>query len=696
VQGVGFRPAVWRVAKELGLCGYVRNRSDGVEVVILGSRRGEFLERLQKSLPQNARIDEIVAQECEEEFDDFVILESEEGKNGTLLMPDLSICEDCLKELFDPSDRRYRYPLINCTNCGPRYTIIEDLPYDRKNTTMAPFAMCKACETEYKDPKSRFYHAQPIGCNECGPKVRFGKLEGFGAIEAATEAIKEDKIVAIKGVGGFHLVCRESAAEELRRRKRRSKKPFAVMFGSIEAIEAVCEVSEKERELILSKERPIVVVKKKGGFTGAAPDIDRLGVFLPYSGIYHLLFSLLDEPLIVTSANVSEEPIVKDEDEMERLGIADAVLFYDRKIERSCDDSVVAAAEGKPLFYRLSRGFAPKSFYSPKPFPPILAVGARQKNTIAFAKERSIVLSPHIGDIKNVESFEYFQKVVDDFGRIYDFEPEIVVCDAHPGYETTQFAKGLGKKVIEVQHHRAHVWAALAELELEHGVHWSEWVGFAWDGTGYGDDGKIWGGEAFVGDERRYRFDYFKICGGEKAIKDTRLQGWSLAKAHGAQLGDRLFEVAYEKNINCFETSSVGRLFDAAAFLAGLCEKVDFDGEAGMLMERAYRGWEIGHYDFTIEPVIKIDFAALLRDDKPLIPTRFINTLAAIILQIAKKEQKPVILTGGVFQNVTLLSLAVKLLRSEGIPYFFPTATPINDGGIALGQVWRAVKNGVI
>jgi hydrogenase maturation protein HypF len=695
VQGVGFRPTVYRVAKELGLKGYVQNRTGFVEVAVEGERAGEFEKELLKALPPLAKIDKIEKEILpKQNFTNFSIIASKEGEGRTQLLPDISTCKECLRDLFDPTNRRYRYPLINCTNCGPRYTIIKDLPYDRAKTTMAPFTMCKACKQEYEDPSSRFYHAQPIGCNECGPKVRYGEFEGFEAIEAAAKDIAKGKIIAVKGVGGFHLVCdaaNEEAIERLRLKKRRKRKPFAVMFKDLKAVREYAWLTEDEEALIVQKERPIVLVKAKKRLKGVAPGLERLGVFLPYTPIYHLLFSLLQQPLVVTSANISDTPIIKEESELEALGIHEGMLFYDRKIERSCDDSVVTVVDGKKLFYRLSRAYAPKNYFLQQ-VPPMLAVGARQKNAIAIAAHDHIVLSPHIGDITNIESFEYFQKVLKDFKRIYDFDPEVIVCDKHPGYETSQYAKSLGKKVVEVQHHRAHIYAALAELELEHGKVLKEWVGFSFDGTGYGDDGKIWGGEVFVGDERRYHFDYFTICGGERAIKDIRLQGWSLAKAYGVDMGDRLFEIAYDKKINCFETSSVGRLFDAVAFLAGLCEKVDFDGEAGMLMEKAYKDWEAGHYDFCVESTIKIDFGALLQDDKELIPTRFINTIAAIILHIAKKNQKPVLLAGGVFQNVTLLNLVAKLLKKEGIDYFFPTSVPVNDGSIALGQLWYALK----
>ena len=696
MQGVGFRPAVYQLAKRLGLRGYVRNMSEGVEVVIEGKRAGEFKEMFLKNLPPLARVDFVKEEEIDtQRFEDFTIIKSEGGKKETFLSPDISICDDCLKDLFDSANRRYLYPLINCTNCGSRYTIIKELPYDRKNTSMSEFKMCKECRREYEDAHSRFYHAQPISCFRCGPKVRFKDLTQNEAIKEAAKELCEGKILAIKGVGGYHLVCKatdKEAIKTLRERKKRLRKPFAVMFRDLEQIKEYCLMDKTQESLVLSKERPIVVAKSKKELEGVAPGIGRIGVFLPYSPLYNLLFKFLDFPIVATSANISEEPIIKDEAGIKRLNIHDEILWYDREIVRSCDDSVVTSADGKPLFYRLGRGYGPKS-YIYKEMPSVLAVGARQKNTIALGFSKNIILSPHIGDIKNIESFEYFKKVIDDFKLIYDFEPDVVVCDMHPGYETTRYAKTLSKDVVQVQHHRAHIYAALAELELEWNKELNEWCGFSFDGTGYGEDGKIWGGEVFVGDKRAYHFDYWKICGGEKAIKDIRLQGWSLLKSLKEGVANPLFETAYEKSINCFETSSAGRLFDAVAYLGGICEKVDYEGEAGVLMEKRYRGWDFGHYPFVIDgKKIKIDFKALLSDKKEMVATRFINTIASIVLYIAKKEQKSVILTGGVFQNRTLLNLCASLFKKEGIDYFFPSKTPINDGAISLGQLWWVVK----
>ena len=702
VQGVGFRPFVYNLAKELNLKGFVKNRADGVEIEVEGERVEEFLNRLKKEAPPLSQIIKIDVNELSlKEYENFKILKSKESFKEAFLSPDITVCDDCLAEIRDPTNRRFNYPLINCTNCGPRFTIIKSLPYDRKNTSMSNFPMCKACESEYNDPANRRYHAQPISCFECGPKVRLKEFEQLDAIKKAAKLLIDKKILAIKGVGGYHLVCRadkDDVVRKLRLRKKRAKKPFAVMFGSLEEIERYCDLSKKDKELILSKERPIVVVKKRFEcFSEAAPNIDRLGVFLPYNPIYHLLFDYIDFPLVVTSANISEEPIVKDEDNLRRLkDVYDETLWYDREIINGCDDSVVASIGDKSLFYRLSRGFAPKSFFIDKNLPRFLAVGARQKNTISLGFKNSIILSPHIGDIKNVESFEYFKKTIDVFKRIYNFEPDIIACDKHPHYETTKFAKSLNKKVIEVQHHLAHIYAVKAEMALiDHHLKNEKFIGFSWDGTGYGDDGNIWGGEVFVGDERKYHFKYLKIAGGEKAIKNIRLIAWSLKRFYGFEVEDKLFNLVYEKDINSFYTSSVGRLFDAVAFLAGLCEYQDYEGYSGLLVEKAYSGGE-ERYDFIVENgEIEIDFETLINDKKEKIATKFINTLSEIIFYIAKKEKLPVIFSGGVFQNKTLLEETIKKLKKERILYFFPIQTPINDGAISLGQLWYCVEKEV-
>ncbi len=697
VQGVGFRPFIYNLATSLGLKGYVRNDARGVEIVVEGERAREFVERFANELPPLATIERVEVTKIPPQGSRrFEIKKSQNGLKRTFISPDMSICKACLADIFDSNNRRYRYPFINCTHCGPRYTIITDLPYDRKNTTMAPFVMCKACQEEYEDPASRFFHAQPISCPDCGPRLYLGEYERYEAIRQAAKLLGEEKILAIKGVGGYHLVCKAKslAVEELRRRKRRGKKPFAVMFKDIEAIKEACAVSEAEERLITSKENPIVILKKKEPFEQEAPDIDRLGVFLPYNPIYVLLFDLIDFALVVTSANISDEPIIKDEEKIRALGIADEVLWYDRKIERSCDDSVAVCVEAKPLFFRLGRGFAPRSFKIMDSLPPVLAVGAQQKSTIALGFEDNVLFSPHIGDIANIESFEYFTKVVEDFCRMYDIAPQVVLHDLHPMYETTKYAKSLGLQTIGVQHHLAHVYAVKAEMELTgHRLKEEKFLALAWDGTGFGTDGAIWGGEFFVEDERVAHFDYFDIVGGERAIKDIRLSAWSLAKKYGIQMGDRLFDLGYEKKINTFTTSSVGRLFDAVAYFARLASFQEYEGYTGLLIEKAYRGGT-DRYDYDIKNgKISIDFGSLIQDDKTLIPTRFLNTLADIVVRLAKEYGLPLLFSGGVFQNKTLLELSLHRLQKEGISHFIPSLFPINDAAISLGQLWWAKKH---
>ena len=698
VQGVGFRPYIYNLATSMGLTGYVRNDAQGVEIVVEGERAKAFVESFTGGLPPLAKIETVTIDRISlQGFDNFTIQKSKEGTKRTFISPDMSICAQCLQDIFDSTNRRYHYPFINCTHCGPRYTIITDLPYDRKNTTMAPFSMCERCRKEYEDSSSRFFHAQPISCPECGPRLYLDGYEGYAAIEEAARLLEKEKILAIKGVGGYHLVCKaqSAAVEELRRRKRRSKKPFAVMFKDIESIEAVCTLSAAEKRLITSQENPIVIVKKRDAtFELEAPDIDRLGVFVPYNPIYVLLFDRIDFPLVVTSANISEEPIVKDEEGIQKLGIADSVLWYDRKIERSCDDSVAITVANEPLLYRMGRGYAPRSFKLSQSIPPILAVGAQQKGTVALGFDDTLIVSPHIGDIANIESFEYFTKVVEDLCRMYDTRPQLVVHDLHPGYETAKYAKALGIETVAVQHHLAHVYAAKAEMELStHPMRDESFIALAWDGTGLGTDGAIWGGEVFIEDERKLHFDYFDIVGGERAIKDIRLTAWSLAHKFGIEMGDRLFALGYEKKINAFTTSSVGRLFDAVAYYAGLAEFQEYEGYTGLLIEKAYRGGD-DRYDFSIDDgAIKIDFASLIRDSKERIPTRFLNTLRDIIVTLAKEYQLPVLLSGGVFQNKTLMEITLYKLQSEKIPYFFPTLFPINDAAISLGQLWWAKEH---
>jgi len=636
VQGVGFRPFVYRLAKSLGLKGYVINDSKGVEIEVEGEEEelAKFLLKLSKEKPPLARIysQEILYLEPIG-YSDFEIRKSnEEGEKEVLILPDIATCEDCLKELFDPSDRRYLYPFINCTNCGPRFTIIEKLPYDRKNTTMKVFKMCSDCEREYKNPLDRRFHAQPNACPKCGPWVSLYDSQGNlvaeekEALSILIEEIKKGKIVAVKGIGGFHLVCdatNEEAVRLLRERKRRQEKPFAVMFRDLKQVEEYANPSELEKALLLSPERPIVLIEKKRELApSVSPGLKRVGAFLPYSPIHHIILRGLDFPVVATSGNLSDEPIVKDNEEaLEKLvSFADFILTHNRDIKRRCDDSVVKVIGGIPTPIRRSRGYSPLpielSFSLPK---KVLAVGGMLKNTFAIGFGNKVFLSQHIGDVENLTTLKVFEENIYDFMKLYEFKPEVIVCDKHPRYETTRWAKWFSEKegipLIEIQHHYAHILSCMAENGVKDKV-----LGIAWDGTGYGDDGTLWGGEFLIADYRNYErvfhFKPFKLIGGEKAVKEPRRVALSLLfEIFGKEAIDleiptlRAFEKnevevlykAWEKGINSPLSSSVGRLFDAVASILGIRQTLSYEGQGAMMIEDLYDYTEKNHYGFTIK-----------------------------------------------------------------------------------------------
>ena len=689
VQGVGFRPTLYKLAKKLAFKGYVLNSSDGVVLEIQKEKIDiqEFIKILKNNLPPLARIDEIEYEILEDDnFNDFYIKTSKCTTKTTSISPDIAVCDECLKEMFDKNNRRYLYPFINCTNCGPRYTIVQDIPYDRKNTSMNEFQMCKKCQKEYKNPENRRYHAEPISCYDCGPKLNKD-------IENIANQIKDGKIVAIKGLGGFHLICdatNEETLKTLRKRKNRPKKPFAMMFKNIETIKNYCEITEIDEELILSKEKPIVLVKKKKELKNIAPEIDKYGVFLPYTPIHYLLFEYFDFPIVATSANISNEPIIIDNKELKEKfeNVVDDILDYDRKIVNGCDDSVIQSIKDKYITMRLSRGFAPFTFNIKKHIKPkILAVGANQKNTISLAFENKIILSPHIGDLGTIGSIEYFERTIETFRRLYSFEEDIIICDKHPYYESTKWAKVQNKKLVEIQHHYAHSLAGLFEFDLQKALI------IAWDGTGYGDDGAIWGGEVFIANRSTYKrihhFKYFKLIGAEKAIKNPANMAIGL-------LNDKLaknyqnYKLAQVLKKGSFPlTSSVGRIFDIVAYLGGYIEKNEYEGYSGILIEKYYNFSIKESIDLKIEKEINflplIEFVAQNRGNFELISSDFLNSLANIIKKLQKKYHLPVIVTGGVFQNKTLLTLLDNV--------YFNQKIPINDGGISLGQVVWGVWN---
>jgi len=735
VQGVGFRPFIYQLADRYHLNGFILNSTAGVSVEVEGKENAieAFVEALQRELPPLASIDMLSSDVGEYVgYTHFQILQSEtQNDKSALVSPDIAICENCLEEMHDPSNRRYAYPFINCTDCGPRYSIIETLPYDRPNTSMQSFTMCEACQREYTNPLDRRFHAQPISCPDCGPTLRLLDTdhkvleEGNTAVRLTADAIKKGAIVAVKGLGGFHLVCdatNTEAVEELRKRKVRSVKPFAVMFQDSEMLKASADISPEETELITSKEKPIVIVTKSSHSMISdlvAPGIDRIGVFLSYTPLHHLLLKEVSVPLVATSANRSNEPIIRNGSELlEKLGsVVDLVLDHDRDIVNANDDSVLQMAGNEKITLRLSRGYAPKSMKLPfKSEKKILAVGANQKNSITMVFEDTLIISPYIGDLNSLEAFEYFERTLDSFKRFYDFEPDVIVYDKHPEYMTTKWAKQFKMdhpkvKNIEVQHHYAHLLATMSEFNLEGKI-----LGFAFDGTGYGDDGTIWGGEVMIADnqnyERIYNFAPFRLLGGERAIKEPcrsalalLFESYTLDEIYSLKLSTleqfsqdkiNILHRAWEQDINAPLSSSVGRLFDAVASFADIVHVSSFEGESGLLMEQYIDEKITGIFDFEIDNGIinlqpMIESMIKMKDKKEIVST-FFNTLIEMIFYIANNHTElPMLFSGGVFQNKVLVDKISKRCKAKNRTFYFQNETAINDGGIALGQAWFAL-----
>ena len=729
VQGVGFRPFVYNLAKRLNLNGYVINDTHGVIIEIEGKEQdiNQFLISLQTEKPPLAHI---FSQEIEElplkGFKDFEIKKSEsKGKKEVFILPDISTCEECLKEMNDPENRRYRYPFINCTNCGPRFTIIEKLPYDRPNTTMKKFKMCPDCEKEYKNPKDRRFHAQPNACPVCGPHISlFTSDKKFisekeQALKDTIEFLKQGKILAIKGIGGFHLVCdatNDKAIKTLRERKRRGEKPFAVMFKDINQIKDHAEITDFEEAIILSPEKPVVIVQSKENTDLSkeiAPYLDRIGVFLPYSPLHNLLLNDFGKPLVMTSANLSDEPIVKDNEEaFEKLSIfTDYILVHNRDIKNRVDDSVVRIIDQKISFIRRSRGYAPLPIKLPfKLDKKVLAVGGHQKNTIAVGFDEKAFLSQHIGDLETIDACKNFEEIIYSFFELYDLRPDMVISDLHPRYYSTQWAKEFSQKnnipLIQVQHHYVHALSLMAENQIKN----EPIFAVCWDGTGYGEDGNLWGGEFLIADYERYErvchFDYFKLIGGEKAVKEPRRVALSiLFKIFGKDLPDiptikafkekeiELFYKTWEKGLNSPLSSSVGRLFDAVASILDIRQMLSYEGQSGMIMENFY-DWDVkDFYPFEIDNVINWEpiFKEMIEDssDTKTKISKFINTLAHIVIEIYKQkgEGLKLGLSGGVFQNKPLTEKIIQLADKEGIEVLTHKKVPTNDGGLALGQL---------
>ena len=740
VQGVGFRPYVYRLADELGVAGHVLNDARGVVVEVEAPEETveRFLARLPAEAPPLATVESVVAEPLEELGErGFAIRDSPAGgEPRAAVTPDCATCDDCLAEIFDPADRRHRYPFTNCTNCGPRFTIVRDVPYDRPNTTMAGFTMCGACRGEYEDPADRRFHAQPNACPECGPRLRLaypggGPFEDPGAcdpIEAAARALRDGAIVAVKGIGGFHLACLardEDTVAELRSRKHREDKPFALMAPDLAAARGLVWLDPAEEALLLGRERPIVLARRLPDAAVApsvAPGAPELGVMLPYSPLHHLLLSDLGDTLVLTSGNVSDEPIAyEDEDARARLTqIADLFLLHDRPIETRTDDSVTRVVEGRPLFLRRSRGYVPASVPLPLDCPSqLLACGAELKNTFAVAKGGRAWVGHHVGDLKNYETLRSFTTGIEHFQRLFAVDPDVVAHDLHPEYLSTKHAHELeGVRLIGVQHHHAHLAACLAEYS-EAGPA----IGAIFDGTGYGEDGTVWGGELLLGGledfERVGLLFPVRMPGGDAAVR----QPWRMACAwlaaaleevpplprglRGQVKQDPWHQVAelVRTGVASPLTSSAGRLFDAVAALCGLRAEVNYEGQAAVELEAAVDPAESGAYPL---PVIGAEDALLVLDARPTVRAvvrdlehgvpvprvsgRFHNALATATASASASAARRsgtdgVVLSGGVFQNRTLLTRTAELLRGRGLRVLIPELLPPNDGGIAYGQL---------
>jgi len=743
VQGVGFRPYVYRLARELDLGGWVRNSSEGVVLEIEGApeRLDTFIERFAVELPPVAAIRHSrttsVAPEGEQVF--RVVPSDDTGSPSAYVLPDLGTCENCRREILDPSNRRYRYPFTNCTDCGPRYSIIHGLPYDRHRTTMASFTMCDQCRAEYEDPADRRFHAQPNACPMCGPHLELWEpggdtlAEREDALLQACDAVRSGQIVALKGLGGFQLLVdgrNDEAVHRLRLRKAREGKPLALMMPSLEKVARHCAISPVERQLLQSAASPVVLLRRHAEDTSGiaslvAPGNPRLGVMLPYTPLHHLLMAELGFAVVATSGNRADEPICIDEREaLARLAdIADVFLVHNRPIARQVDDSVVRVMVDRPVVIRNARGYAPTTVeIGSSVGAACIGVGAHLKNAVAIAHNGRVYLSQHIGDLDTRQAHEAHHRVTQSLAKIYDFQPAIVAADLHPDYFSTHFARDTGLPVCHVQHHYAHVLACLAEHGLDGPA-----LGITWDGTGYGEDGTVWGGEFLritdVSFKRVAHLRTFGLPGGEQAVRQPwRCAVGVLYEIFGEQVvreaaaipaladltakhGSNLVRML-QQGLNCPVTSSAGRLFDAVSALLGICGVTRYEGQAAMMLEYAIDGHtdEQGFAFDVAEAngIVVVDWQPTVRDileqidqrvAPGLISARFHNTLVEMMVTVARRigEQR-VVLTGGCFQNGYLAERATERLGAEGFEVIRHERVPPNDGGLALGQIMAAIR----
>jgi hydrogenase maturation protein HypF len=749
VQGVGFRPFVHRLAARLDLAGHVGNDGQGVFVEVEGPSPNvaKFEVCLIVDAPALARIHEVDAEAIDPLGESgFRIMESRsEGPARTFVSPDIAVCDECLAELWDPADRRHKYPFVNCTNCGPRFTITTRLPYDRPNTTMAGFTMCGDCRREYEDPVNRRFHAQPIACPRCGPRVWFERSGGLDplapggtdqAILSAQLAIRRGEIVAVKGVGGYHLACdgtSHAAVNKLRQRKRRLDKPFAVMVADLAAARRLAAIDADEAALLTSPQRPIVLLNARATTplaASVAPGSPLVGVMLPYSPLHHLL--LRQAPgatpfaLVMTSGNLSDEPICYDDsDARSRLGrIADAWLVHDRPIHVPCDDSVVRVDAGEEMPIRRSRGYAPLPIHLPFEGSPMLATGGELKNTFCLASGPDAWMSQHMGDMGGVETLLAFEGSTRQFSDLYDIQPEVLVADAHPGYQVRRWAEDHpAGRVALVQHHHAHIAAAMAEYGVAPG---DKVIGFAFDGTGYGTDGAIWGGEVLVagydGFERAAHLRYVQLPGGDGTIRKPYRSALAHLRAADIEWTVNLPPVRFasveelkvidrqlERDVRCVPTSSMGRLFDAVSSLLGVRHTVSYEAQAAIELEtvasahigsaREYR-FDINGAEVDQTPVLR-GIVGDLRDAIPIgdVAAGFHLSVARLIGDLALRfcEETGIdlaVLSGGVFQNLLLVRLARAEIEARGLRVLTHRVVPPNDGGLALGQIAVACNLG--
>ncbi len=728
VQGVGFRPFVYRLAHEHGIAGHVRNLRGDVEIVAAGSAAGlaAFTLGLVERAPPLAQPRIREAADCAPPVSAAFEIAPSDATDAPQVSvpPDFFACDDCVAELADPANRRYRYPFINCTQCGPRYTLIEALPYDRPNTSMARFVLCRECRREYEDPLDRRFHAEPVACPVCGPHLSFVRpgsplvTGDEAALSAAIEVLQRGEVLAARGIGGYHLVCdarSEAAVQRLRSRKRRPDKPLAVMFpqsgaDGLAAARRDLDIGDEERAALLDPARPIVLVRRRadsGLAPSVAPGLAEVGAFLPYSPLHHLLLAGFGGPVVATSGNVSGEPVLTEPAEVQsRLtAVADAFLHHDRPIVRPADDSVVRVIAGRARPLRLGRGRAPLELELPAALPePVLAVGGHLKLAVALAWDRRVVVSPHVGDMGTLRSEQVFEQVADDLQRLYDVRATRWLCDAHPGYTTTRWVQGSGRPHETVLHHLAHASAIVTEHALDGPA-----IVFAWDGVGYGADGTLWGGETFVGQpgrwERRASLRPFRLPGGDKAGRSPWRSAAALFWEAGLEcpvaVPDPIVRAAWERGLNAPQSSAAGRLFDAvAATVLGVTE-TSFEGQGPMCLEAVARIED----EFPRLPIVpdaqglpRIDWAPLL--EWLVEPGRAEETragaahaaLAEAIERIARAERERtgssvVGFTGGVFQNRLLSELAARRLEAAGFRVLLPARIPCNDGGLSFGQV---------